>query len=244
MENQWKIAKGRYETAVGKKKPGAKFLGIFTKASGLEPLFAAYDKLPATNFAGRRKNLDTLRTKTSAYLQVLDKAAQDDASSNKDAAVKQNLAAANKTLKADVESLFSQVEASYAHDLEEYKQQTKDTQAAEETKRKKNEGRGVINFGPDVAVPQELVAALKKAEAGMSALGSDRSPAGYNKTAATAVIELHGMLAKFGKAVDPEYKALTPFAKRVPTTYTKPQMDNHIDQVTIVMKRVKAKLKG
>jgi hypothetical protein len=243
-ENQWKIAKNRYQTAVGKKKPGAKFLGIFTKASGLEPLFAKFDKLPATDFPNRRKNIDDIKSKTTAYLQILDKAATDDAASTKDAATKQNLAAANKTLRADVEALLAHVEADYAHDLEEFKQQSKDAAAAESNTRKKSEGRGMVNFGPDVAVPQELVAAFKKAQAAMSAFVSNPTPANFNGPPAAALIALHSTLAKFGKPVDPEYKSLAPFAKKIPTTYNKAQIDNLIDQVSIVLKRLAAKLKA
>ncbi len=243
-ENAWIAAKNRYTQLAQKKKPGAKFLGVFTKASGLEPLFKTFDKLPATDFVNRRKNIDNIRTKATAYLGVLNKAATDDASSNKDAIVKQNLAAANKTLKADVEALLAHVEAEYAKDLEEFKGQLGKAQEAqaESHKPKKNQGRGMVNFGDDPVVPQELAAALKKAEAALSAFSSNPTPDNFNEVAASSIIILHGLLGKFGKAVDPEYKALGPFAKRIPTTYNKAAMDNHIDQITIAINRTKKKL--
>jgi hypothetical protein len=244
-ESAWTAAKSRYTQLAHKKKPGAKFLGIFTKSSGLEPLFKTFDKLPSSDFPNRRKNIDGIRAKAHAYLAILDKAAIDDASSNKDATVKQNLASANKTLRADVEALLAEVEAEYAKDLETFKSQLgKGKEAeAEANKRKKNEGRGMVNFGDDPVVPQELVAAVKKAEAALAAFSSNPTPDNFNTVAAGSIINLHSFLGKFGKAVDSEYKAIGPFAKRIPTTYNKAQMDNHIDQISITIKRTKTKLK-
>ncbi len=245
-EIAWTTAKARYTALTNKKKPGAKFLGVFTKASGLEPLFKAFDKLPAEDFPNRRKTIDAIRVKTKAYLGVLEQAATADAASNKDTAVKQNLAAANKTLQADVDALLADVEAEYAKDLAVYKAQISRTEkaAADANTRKKDEGRGMINFGPaEVVVPQELVAAVKKAEAALSAFSSDPTPDNFNKVPHTSIMRLQDLLGKFGKAVDPEYRALAPFAKKVPATYSKAQMDNHLDQISIVIKRTKVKLK-
>lgn len=245
-ETAWTAAKKRYTDLTNKKKPGAKFLGVFTKPSGLEPLFKTFDALRSVDFVNRRKNLDAIRVKAHAYLTILDQAATADAASNKDATVKQNLATANKTLRADVDALLAHVEAEYAHDLAEYKVQLGKGREdeAEASKQKKGAGRGMINFGGEnVVAPQELVAAVKKADAALLALSSNRTPANYNKVVAPSIMELHNALAKRGQEFDPEYRALNPFITRVPETYDKARMDNQIDQVSIAIKRTKAKLK-
>lgn len=90
----WKTAKKRFEAATGKKKPSAKFLGVFNKSSGIESAVTAIDKaMDKKDAAALQKACAAFEKTVSEYCKLLAAAAKDES-----ADYKTELAILKKTL--------------------------------------------------------------------------------------------------------------------------------------------------
>gem|GEM_PF-5395733 len=86
--SEWKAAKKSFETATGKKKPSAKFLGVFNK-SGVEDVLKALDTaLDKGDPKAMEKALEAAAKSAGSYYQTLAKAEKEDKDSNYIAEVK------------------------------------------------------------------------------------------------------------------------------------------------------------
>ena len=74
----WKTAKSAFETTTGKKKPTAKFLGVFRKGTGIDASLAKADS--AKTAKDLRTALDKFKTDATSYTKTLKAAAADPAS--------------------------------------------------------------------------------------------------------------------------------------------------------------------
>ena len=241
MVTQWQVAKRTFEATTNKKKPGKKFLGFYTRPSGIEPALEKLEKVNPFDFKNRGPALEELKKKVAAYLAVLEKAVNEEKTENADAAVKSNMALGLDALKKDVHALLAKAEADYAKDFAEHQGQL-GGQAVDD-KAMKGGGRGMVNFGPDVKVREEITAAVRKADAAMARFAANKSAANFNNGgAATAVIMLKNELAKWDSEFTAEIRALSPFAKKMPDNYDAKSVDLFADQVNIILKRVKGKL--
>lgn len=80
--SEWKVAKKNFETATGKKKPSAKFLGVFNK-SGVEDVLKALDSaLDKGDPKAMEKALEAAAKSAGSYYQTLAKAEKEDKDSN------------------------------------------------------------------------------------------------------------------------------------------------------------------
>jgi len=76
-EADWVKIKKEFEAVTGKKKPSAKFLGVFSR-SGLESACKKLDEaLAGTDFAAADKAVKSFETTRTSYAATLNKAAQD-----------------------------------------------------------------------------------------------------------------------------------------------------------------------
>jgi hypothetical protein len=72
MEADWAKAKKDFESATGKKKPSAKFLGVFRKPSGIEAVCKSFDKaIAAKNKKDAVKAKDGFDVALAKYLTPL-----------------------------------------------------------------------------------------------------------------------------------------------------------------------------
>lgn len=248
MVTQWQLAKRTFEATTNKKKPGKKFLGFYTRPSGIEPALEKIEKVGPFDFKNRGPALEELKKKVAAYLQILEKAVNEEKAENADAAVKSNMALGLDALKKDVHAILAKAEADYAKDLAEHSGQVGTVQVSEKAQKQidkdlKGGGRGMVNFGPDAKVREDLIAAVRKADAAMARFATQKSPRAFNEGgASSAVIVMKNEMAKWDNEFTGEIRTLSPFVRKMPENYDATSVDLFADQVNIIIRRIKAKL--